>query len=118
MRKLKLNRAPNASRTSDYPVRDEARLLVAALYEKVLLVHGARAMADEDLKLAEEGTAAGYDSLPASVTPVQVYSTLVLMKDDEILAIVPQHVWCGRRLIRRMLGLTISLLLVRRKAHG
>jgi hypothetical protein len=56
--------ARNATRTSDYPVRPEARELVAALYEKVLLVHSARELADEDLRLAEEGTAAGFDSLP------------------------------------------------------
>jgi hypothetical protein len=62
--KGRLEPPPNASRTSDYPIRDEALLLVAALYERVLLVHGAREMADEDLELAEEGTAAGYDSLP------------------------------------------------------
>jgi hypothetical protein len=55
---------PNASRTSDYPVREEARTMMAALYERVLLAHGALVMAEEDSRLAEEGTAAGYDSLP------------------------------------------------------
>jgi hypothetical protein len=39
-------------------------MLVAALFERILLIEGAREMADEDRRLAEEGTAAGFDSLP------------------------------------------------------
>lgn len=52
------------SRTSDYPVRDETRMLVAVLFERALMIQGAREMRDADIRLAEEGTAAGFDSLP------------------------------------------------------
>lgn len=54
----------NVSRTSDYPVTDEARWLVVALFEQLRLAEGALSMAEEDRRIAEEGTVAGYDSLP------------------------------------------------------
>jgi hypothetical protein len=59
--KGRLETVSNANRTSDYPVSPEAQ---AALYEQALLADGARRMTEEDRRLAEEGTAAGHDSLP------------------------------------------------------